>query len=90
MFDIFGSDRSAFHMEMKGTGLNGKRKTLTFYILTDSGHGPNIPCIPSILLAMKLARGEISKTGAVPCLDLINLDTYLNALSEYDIKWLSQ
>lgn len=90
IFDIFGSDRSAFHMEMKGLALNGKPKTLTFYILTDSGHGPNIPCIPSILLTIRLARGEISKTGAMPCLDLINLDSYLNALSEYDIKWLVQ
>lgn len=90
VFDIFGTDRSAFHMEMKGLGLNGKPLTKTFYILTDSGHGPNIPCIPSILLAMKLARGEITKTGAMPCLDLINLDAYLKALSEYDIKSLSQ
>lgn len=87
MFDIFGSDRSAFHMEMKGQGTNGKQKVLTFYLLTGSGHGPNIPCIPSILLAQNLVRGEIMKTGAMSCLDIIDLERYLDALTVYDIKY---
>jgi saccharopine dehydrogenase-like NADP-dependent oxidoreductase len=87
LFDILGTNRSAFHMEMHGIDHNGQKKKATFYILTDSGHGPNIPCIPSILLAQGLARNEISQRGAMPCLDLIDLDSYLNALAEYDIKW---
>lgn len=87
-FNIFGTNRSAFHMEMSGMGHDGNFRKNTFYILTDFGHGPNIPCIPSILLAQKLARNEIAQTGAKPCLDLINLDDYLEALAEYDIKWL--
>lgn len=86
-FNLFGTNRSAFHMEMSGIGHDGESKKKTFYIMTGSGHGPNIPCIPSIVLAQKLARGEITQTGATPCLDLITLDEYLEALSEYDIKW---
>ncbi len=89
LFDVFGTDRSAFHMEMRGIGPKGKEKTLVFYILTDSGHGPNIPCIPSILLAQWLARGSISQRGALPCMDMISLDSYLGALKEYDIKWIT-
>jgi hypothetical protein len=87
LFDVFGSDRSAFHMEMKGQDLNGKLKILTFYILTGSGHGPNIPCTPSIVLAQRLARGEITKTGAMPCLDIINLESYLDAFKDLNTKW---
>ncbi|QQG35480.1 MAG: saccharopine dehydrogenase NADP-binding domain-containing protein [Micavibrio aeruginosavorus] len=87
LFDAFGSNRSAFHMEMKGQDANGKQKVLTFYILTGSGHGPNIPCIPSILLAQRLACGEIVKTGAAPCMDMIDLESYLKALKDLDIKW---
>jgi hypothetical protein len=86
-FDAFGTDRSAFHMEMCGIGNDEKPKTVTFYILTASGHGLNIPCIPSILLALRLARGEILQRGAMPCLNLITLDDYLTALKEYDIQW---
>jgi hypothetical protein len=88
LFDIFGTDRSAFHMELQGIGANGKEKILTFYILTDSGHGPNIPCIPSILLAQWLTRERVNQKGALPCMDLIDLDSYLDALKEYRIKWI--
>lgn len=87
LFDIFGTDRSAFHMEMHGIGSDGKEKTFTFYILTGSGHGPNIPCIPSIVLAQRLAKGGTDFRGATACMDLIDLDAYLEALREYDIEY---
>ena len=86
-FDFFGTDRSAFHMEMRGTGEDGKSKTVTFYLLTGSGDGPNIPCIPSILLAQRLAREENMQKGAMPCTDIIDLESYLTALGEFDIHW---
>lgn len=90
LFDPCGSERSAFHMEMQGTDPGGQPKTVTFLILTDQGHGPYIPCIPSVLLALRLARGEITMTGATPCLDLIDLDSYLQALRPFAITWQSQ
>jgi saccharopine dehydrogenase-like NADP-dependent oxidoreductase len=88
LFDFLGTNRSGFHMEMRGISQNGDEKRKIFYILTDSGHGPNIPCIPSIVLTQRLARGEIDKKGAVPCMGMIGLESYLEALKEYDIKWL--
>ncbi|MBU0800385.1 MAG: saccharopine dehydrogenase NADP-binding domain-containing protein [Alphaproteobacteria bacterium] len=89
-FNFLGSDRSAFHMEMCGRGKDGEKKRLTFYILTGSGHGPNIPCIPAILLAQALVRGTLKQTGAAPCVDMIDLESYLKELHAYDIKWLLQ
>lgn len=86
-FDAFGTDRSAFHMEMRGIGHDGRIKTVTFYILTASGHGLNIPCVPAVLLALRLARGEIAQHGATPCLGLITLDEYLAVLARFDIRW---
>lgn len=87
LFDIFGSNRSGFHMTMKGIGSDGNSKTVTFTILTNSGHGPSIPCIPSEILAMELAKGHLNKCGAMACVDLIPLSAYLDALREYDICW---
>ncbi|MEK7801351.1 MAG: saccharopine dehydrogenase NADP-binding domain-containing protein [Pseudomonadota bacterium] len=87
LFDIFGSNRSGFHMTMKGIGVDEKSKSVTFTILTNSGHGPYIPCVPSSLLAVELAKGNIKSTGAMACVDLISLPTYLEALREYDICW---
>ncbi len=85
LFNIFGTDKSAFHMEMKGRDLDDRELTKTFYIVTGSGHGPNIPCIPSILLAKMLVGNKITETGAKPCVGLIDLDSYLAALSDLDI-----
>jgi hypothetical protein len=40
----------------------------------------------AVLLARKLARGQLSARGATPCLDLFSLDEFLDALASYDIR----
>jgi NAD(P)-dependent dehydrogenase (short-subunit alcohol dehydrogenase family) len=87
LFNIFGTGRSAFHMEIIGVGADGDAKRKIFYIVTDAGHGINIPCVPAILLAKKLARGQITQTGAMPCMGLITLSEYLDALKQFKISW---
>ena len=86
LFDRFGSGRSGFHMILSGTGHDGRPKQRRFMIIARSGHGPYIPCIPAILLARRLAKGEIRQRGASPCVDLIDLATYLTALRGLDIS----
>lgn len=86
LFDRFGSSRSGFHMFLSGEGLDGAPKQARFYLIARSGHGPYIPCMPAILLARKLARREIARRGAAPCLDLIDLSEYLAALDGLDIS----
>lgn len=85
-FDRFGSGRSGFHMVLTGTRHDGKFSERHFMIIARSGHGPYIPCMPAILLAKRLARGEIARRGATPCVDLIDLDSYLAALEGLDIE----
>ena len=85
-FDSFGSSRSGFHMFLSGEGLDGRPKRVRFYMVARSGHGPYIPCMPAILLARKLAREEIDRRGALPCVDLIDLHEYLGALAGLDIS----
>ena len=85
LFDRFGSGRSGFHMFLTGEGADGRLKRVRFFLIARSGHGPYIPCVPVILLARKLARGAVSARGAMPCIDLIGLDAYLEALEGYDI-----
>lgn len=88
LFDPVGSDSSAFHMEMSGTGKDGAPKTMIFYLIARAGHGPFIPSIPSILCAKMLARGEIKRAGAFPCIGVISLDQYLEGMK--DLKITSQ
>lgn len=87
MFDWLGSTNSAFHMELSGKGINGKNKIIKFELTASSGDGPYIPCMPAILIAKKLALGNIQDTGAFPCIGFITKDEYLHALSDLDIEW---
>jgi saccharopine dehydrogenase-like NADP-dependent oxidoreductase len=89
LFDVFGTSRSGLHMFMSGIGNDGTPTVKKFYIIARQGHGPNIPCVPAILLAKGLANGSITTIGARPCLDLIDLATYLDALRGLDISIIS-
>jgi hypothetical protein len=86
LFDWASSGRSGLHMILKGEDAAGGAKEVRFYLIARSGDGPYVPCIPSILLAKRLAAGEAIAPGARPCLDLIDLDQYLGALEGLDIS----
>jgi len=89
LFDPVGSGRSGFHMYLYGTGKDGAPLTRRHWIIARQGDGPNIPCMPAILIARRLARGERIAPGARPCLDIISLDEYLDALDGLDVSILS-
>lgn len=88
-FNRFGTDRSGFYMTMRGTNKGGAPLAITFELTARQGHGLNIPATPAALLARKLASGEITATGAMPCVGLLTLEDILNALAPYDIGWKS-
>lgn len=85
-FDPLGSGRSGFHMFLRGTGPDGAPLEHRYYMIARSAHGPNIPCMPAILLARRLARGDAIAPGARPCLDLLTLDDLTEALTGLDIS----
>ena len=87
LFDWLGTENSAFHMDLTGMGKDNNRKRIAFEMTARQGDGPFIPCIPAILLAKKLACGEIQNRGAYPCMGFISLDEYLEALKTLDITW---
>jgi NAD(P)-dependent dehydrogenase (short-subunit alcohol dehydrogenase family) len=90
LFDRFGTGRSGFHMTMAGTDRDGRPRTRRFMLIARSGHGPMIPCVPAILLARRLAAGQIERRGATPCLDLVDLPSYLDALKGLDIEVIAE
>ena len=90
VFDPLGSGRSGFHMAIHGRDPAGAMITNRHWMIARQGDGPNIPCMPAILLARRLARGEALAPGARPCLDLIDLGEYLAALEGLDIAVISK
>lgn len=88
LFDRWGSDRSGFHIVITGTAHDGSPLVRRRWMVARSGAGPNIPCMPAILIARRLAAGELIEPGARPCLDLITLDEFLSALEGLDVSIL--
>ena len=85
LFDPLGSDKSGFHMFLAGVGHDGRPMTVRIFMVARQVHGPNIPCMPAIILARRIASGERIAPGAKPCLDLIGLDELLGSISHLDI-----
>lgn len=85
LFDPLGSEKSGFHMFLKGVGKDRKPAEVRIFMVARQVHGPNIPCIPAILLARRLAVGASITAGARPCLDLIGLDDIMDAIAGLDI-----
>lgn len=74
-------------MTLRGVERNGGGKKIEFQISARNGDGLYIPCTPSILMAKKLARSEITVSGAFPCIEFIHLDEYLEELPGLNINW---
>jgi hypothetical protein len=73
LMDVFGSDRGGMLVALTGTRANGTRARVEWQLTADAGHGPEIPCMPAIVLARRLARGELRETGAHACMGYVAL-----------------
>ncbi|HJP69366.1 MAG TPA: saccharopine dehydrogenase NADP-binding domain-containing protein [Sphingomicrobium sp.] len=85
LFDPLGSDKSGFHMFLRGVGRRGEPIEIRIFMVARRAHGPNIPCIPAIILARRIAAGQQFESGARPCLDLIDLEELMGAMAPFDV-----
>lgn len=85
LFDPLGSDKSGFHMFLRGIDHGGEPAEIRIFMVARQVHGPNIPCFPAIILARRIAAGQHPAPGARPCLGLIELDELLGSMDHLDI-----
>jgi len=85
-FDFLGSPDGGMHVIISGKDKNGSSKEIKWFVIAKDGDGPQIPTIPAIILAKKLASGKLPETGATPCVGLVLLDEYLNELKEFNVQ----
>jgi hypothetical protein len=72
-FDPLGSGLGGMVVRLCGLAPNGRPLAIEWHLSAGGNHGPEIPCMPAILLARRLARGEALPLGAQPCLGLLRL-----------------
>jgi hypothetical protein len=86
-FDFLGSADGGMHVIIKGKNHKGEAHQKKWFIIAKNGDGPQIPCIPTIILAKKLVNDEITLTGAMPCVGIILLSEYLRELEGFAISF---
>jgi hypothetical protein len=74
--DVFGSERGGMLVSVTGTNSQGGRKRHEWHLVADDNHGPEIPCMPAILLARKIARNGLVERGAYPCMGFLELKDF--------------
>lgn len=89
LFDPWGSGKSGFHMFLDGIGHDNQPMNVRIFMVARQVHGPNIPCMPAIILARRIAAGGQLEPGARPCLDLIELEELLGSIAHLDITTIA-
>lgn len=57
------------------------------YYCKKEGDGPQIPCVPAIVLAKKLVANHCEIRGALPCVGLISLPEHIDELTDFKIAY---
>lgn len=80
------SDKGGMFVTMEGAARNGQSRTIKWNVIAGHNHGPFIPCGASIVLANKIADGVKLPAGAMPCMGLLSVAEYIDALQGLDVK----
>ena len=87
ILDRFGSDVGGMHVGVEGVRADGSIVRRAWYLVARQGHGPQVPCVPAIVIARKLAHGASIAPGARPCVGMMTLAEFDQALRGFDITW---
>lgn len=81
-----GGDVGGMVVELAGRDMKDRRLRLRWSLTAAAGDGPQIPAMPAVVLARKLADGALPTPGAaMPCMGLFTLDEALVALADFAI-----
>ena len=80
LFIRFGTDAGAMHVELDGIGKSGAPLRRCWTLVATKGDGPYVPTLASAALVGKLARGEIAFRGACPCVGLLTVQDFIDAM----------
>jgi saccharopine dehydrogenase-like NADP-dependent oxidoreductase len=76
LLDFLGSPLGGMVVRVQGQDAKGQAAQRAWHIAADNDHGPEIPCMATILLARKLAHGQPLPVGAMTSMDLLTLDEF--------------
>ena len=84
--DRFGTDCGGMRVSLSGVDAAGRHRHSTWYLVAGSNHGPEIPCMASVLLARKLADAAPAAGGASMCVGMLTLSDFEPEFGRWDMK----
>jgi Saccharopine dehydrogenase NADP binding domain len=75
-FDAAAGDKGGMSVSVVGSGSDGRPVRRTWQLIAPARDGPEIPCMAAILLARRLARGDVFEAGAFPCMGFLTLSAF--------------
>jgi NAD(P)-dependent dehydrogenase (short-subunit alcohol dehydrogenase family) len=84
--DRFGSGTGGMKVRVVGTDSLGHPNRQEWDLVAKDNHGPEIPCMAAVLLAMKLRRGGELGAGAKVCMGLISLSEFESEFARWGIR----
>ena len=83
--DRFGSGTGGMKVRVVGTDLLGRRTKREWEVVAKDNHGPEIPCMAAVILALKLGRNAELRLGAKVCMGSISLDEFESEFARWKI-----
>jgi NAD(P)-dependent dehydrogenase (short-subunit alcohol dehydrogenase family) len=80
-----GGELAGMLVSVLGSRRDGSRARAEWHLTADALHGPEIPCMPAILLARKLANGGIAQRGAFACTGFLTLAEFEREFARWRI-----
>ena len=81
----FGSERGGMHVQIAGLDTNGRPRCVDWYLTAEENHGPEIPCTPAIVVALKIVEDGLAAAGAYPCLGLFTVAELMGELAGFRV-----
>jgi saccharopine dehydrogenase-like NADP-dependent oxidoreductase len=82
-FDFLGTSLGGMVVRVEGMDAHGRSARRAWHIAADNDHGPEIPCMPAILLARKLAAGAVMPAGAFTATGILSLAEFQGEFSRW-------
>ena len=87
VFDAGAGEKGGMRVSVVGDWSGGGGRVRRSWQLTAPAmDGPEIPCMAAIILARRLARGEVFQSGAFPCMGFLTLSEFAPEFARWKIS----
>jgi saccharopine dehydrogenase-like NADP-dependent oxidoreductase len=82
----WGTDVGGMVVELRGSDTAGQSLRLRWWLEAAAGDGPEVPVTPAVVIAHRLAQGNLATIGAQPCVGLLSLGEIIDGLAAFAIR----